>query len=64
MMCENCSKLAFLYTKKACVRCQSSVIISLAVLCELCSFGDKICSVCLKKIQIARPARGCNCGHK
>lgn len=65
MLCANCSKLAFLYTKKNCSRCKGEVIITIAVLCEICSSKDKICSVCLKKIQNPRPAHmGCNCGHK
>jgi hypothetical protein len=65
MMCTNCSKLAFIYTKKRCIRCQAEVLVTVAVLCELCSLNDRICSVCLKKI--SNPAtvqRGCGCGGK
>jgi len=65
MMCSNCSKLAFLYTKKQCMRCQGVVVVNVAVICELCSTNDKICSVCLKKLTPLQPkSGGCNCGKK
>jgi len=65
MMCPNCAKLAYLQTKKACVRCQGEIVVSKSVLCELCSNTDWVCSVCLKKIvnPAARPG-GCGCGKK
>jgi len=64
MMCPSCSKLAFLYTKKSCIRCQGDVIANIAALCEQCSITDKLCSVCLKKIIPASSKRGCGCGGK
>lgn len=65
MMCASCSKLAFLYTKKSCLRCQGEVVITIAVICEICSTKEQICSVCLKKI-VNNPPRtgGCGCGKK
>ena len=64
MICSSCSKLAFLYIKKSCLRCQSTVVITIAVICELCSTKDNICSICLKKIQKTGPKLGCNCGSR
>lgn len=64
MMCPNCSKLAFLYTKKKCNRCQGEVIVNIAQICELCSFNEKICSICIKKIQNKATHKGCGCGGK
>lgn len=65
MMCVSCSRLAFLYTKKSCVRCQGQVLVTVAVLCEVCSLTDKVCSVCLKKVNTNPPIkRGCGCGGK
>jgi hypothetical protein len=65
MMCGSCAKLAFLYTKKQCIRCQGEVIVTIAVLCEFCSLTNKICSVCLKKTQSVAAVRGgCGCGGK
>lgn len=49
MLCINCSKLAFLHTKKKCIRCQGEVLNNISVLCEFCSKSDNVCSVCLKK---------------
>lgn len=51
MFCTNCSKLAFLYTKRSCIRCQAEILNNLSVLCEKCSESEKVCSVCLKKVQ-------------
>lgn len=65
MMCPNCSKLAFLYTKKRCIHCQGEVVVSIAILCERCSLTKKQCSVCLKKTAATvTPRRGCGCGGK
>lgn len=65
MMCPSCSKLAFLYTKKKCLRCKADVTISIAVICDLCAGKDKVCSVCLKKLQSVIPrAGGCACKKK
>lgn len=51
MLCTNCSKLALLYTKKSCIKCQGDVLNNISVLCETCSNVDKVCAVCLKKVQ-------------
>lgn len=51
MLCPTCTKLAFQYTKKLCLRCQAPVTKSICALCELCSNSDKQCSACLKKLQ-------------
>ncbi len=65
MMCIVCSKLAFLYTKKPCIRCKGDVIASISVICEMCSFKEKVCTVCLKKVQNpASQTGGCGCGKK
>jgi hypothetical protein len=64
-MCSGCSKLAFVYTKKTCHRCQGAVVVNIAVICELCSAKDHICTVCLKRIQNSPPrTKGCGCGKK
>ncbi len=65
MMCASCSKLAFLYTKKSCLRCKADVLVTIATICELCSTKDKVCSVCLKKIPTVTSKKGgCGCGKK
>lgn len=66
MLCSNCAKLARLYTKKFCMRCQGEVLINISVLCEFCSSTEKMCSVCLKKIvpPTSHVNKGCNCGKK
>lgn len=65
MICSTCSKLAILHGKRKCNRCQSDVFVNLAILCEICSFNDKSCSICLKKIQNAiTSSAGCGCGKK
>ena len=65
MMCTNCSKLAFIYVKKACLRCQGEVAINIAVVCEICSAKNKICTVCSKKIlPPVSKVGGCGCGKK
>lgn len=65
MMCPSCTKLAFIYLNKQCLRCQGVVNINIAVICENCSFNDKICTICLKKIQNSTQSnRGCGCGKK
>jgi hypothetical protein len=64
MMCLNCARLAFLFTKRVCIKCNSVVLNNLSVLCESCSNVAKICSVCLKKIE-QQHNRGCGrCGSK
>jgi hypothetical protein len=66
MMCSSCSKLALLYvSNKQCMRCQGAVVVNMAVICEVCSATDKICTVCLKKLTPLQPKPGgCNCGKK
>lgn len=65
MFCSNCAKLAFIYTKKACLRCQGEVAINIAVICEKCSSINRICTVCSKKIVDPSVNKGgCNCGKK
>ena len=65
MLCNNCKNLAFLVTKRICIKCGIDVLNNISVLCELCSNTDRICSVCLKKIHemIKHNYQGCNhCG--
>jgi hypothetical protein len=68
MLCSNCSKLAMLVTKRICIRCKSLVSNNISILCELCSKTEKVCSVCLKKINVElkqQRYRGCGrCGGK
>ena len=78
MFCANCSKLAMIPSaKKPCHRCQKDVTINLSVICEGCSFKDKVCTVCLRKIDDvaqqakanlakngANPSGGCGCRKK
>ncbi len=49
MFCNNCVKLAYLHTKKKCIRCQSEVLNNISVICVKCSGAEGICSVCLRK---------------
>jgi len=51
MFCNNCVKLAYLHTKRRCIRCQSEVLNNISVLCIRCSGEEGVCSVCLKKSQ-------------
>ena len=67
MFCDTCKKLAYLYTKKTCMKCQGAVNISISIMCDSCSATAQSCSACLKKIhsqsinKIASP--GCrSCG--
>lgn len=68
MLCVNCSKLAMLVTKRICIKCKSVINNNIFILCDLCSNTEKVCSVCLKKINIESKQqryRGCNkCGGK
>lgn len=50
MFCDNCLKLAAIFTNKKCIRCQGNVIKNISVICETCSNQAKQCSACLKKI--------------
>ncbi len=49
MFCNNCVKLAYLHTKKKCIRCQSEVLNNISILCVKCSGTEGVCSVCLRK---------------
>jgi len=68
MFCSNCAKLALLVTQKKCIKCNALVLNNISVLCESCSNSQKICSVCLKRINPdprKQSYRGCGrCGHK
>jgi hypothetical protein len=55
MFCNNCIKLAYLHTKKKCIRCQGEVLNNIAVLCNRCSSNESVCSVCLKNRGLASP---------
>ena len=65
-MCVTCSKLAFQVTNKKCIQCQSAVLNTISILCDLCSGKNKKCSVCLKKVDnsgITKYFKGCRiCG--
>lgn len=65
MICAACSKLAYLNNIKPCLRCQGQVIVNIAVICEVCSTKDQLCSVCLKKtLPASARTGGCGCGKK
>jgi hypothetical protein len=51
MLCNACSKLAFLNASRVCMRCKGSILNNLSVVCDNCSTLEKLCSVCLKKLQ-------------
>lgn len=63
MLCATCSKLAFLVTKRICVRCGMAILNNLSVICDYCSNNDRVCSVCLKKIQSPSVLRNRGCGR-
>lgn len=67
MFCTNCVKLAYLHTKRSCIRCQSEVLNNISVLCLKCASTEGVCAACLKKtsrIGIQNPSKkGCrSCG--
>lgn len=66
MFCNNCVKLAYLHTKKSCIKCQSDVLNNISVLCAKCSGNEGVCAVCLKKVLSGANSstkRGCkSCG--
>lgn len=62
MLCLNCSKLAYLHTKRVCIRCQGEVLNNISVLCEFCSKTDNVCAVCIKKIPTATDKKNIGCG--
>lgn len=70
MFCPNCSKLAILFGKRICVRCNGYILNNISCICELCAKQQNICSVCLKKLLINQhglkrkvPKTGCkSCG--
>lgn len=67
MFCSNCSRLAILFVHRICIRCGLEVLNNLSVLCERCSSSEKVCSICLKKINNSvnhQRNRGCSgCGR-
>ena len=65
MFCPNCLKLAYLHTKKPCLKCQGEVLNTISVLCEFCSNTEKICAVCLKKVNNSATNKFAygGCGH-
>jgi len=70
MFCPACAKLAYLNTKRICVRCQGVILNNISCICDTCSNDNKICSACLKKITVnpasptAHLLKGCGCGKK
>lgn len=65
MICSSCSKLSFVYTTKKCVKCSGEAITTLSILCDTCAKKDKVCAVCLKKVDstpIRNKLGGCRCG--
>lgn len=50
MLCNNCSKLAFNKASRKCVKCNSLINNNIYALCDNCSSTDKMCSVCLKRL--------------
>jgi len=64
MLCQSCSKLATVYTKKTCMKCQLPVNESISVLCDMCSKQSKSCSACLRKIGQNRAIKDCGCNKK
>ena len=50
MFCDQCAKLAYLESKRICVRCQGSILNNISCICDGCSKDQNICSVCLKKL--------------
>lgn len=69
MFCNNCIKLAYLHTKKKCIKCQSEVLNNISVLCIKCAGTEGVCSVCLKHTsRVTSPVnynKGCrSCGGR
>lgn len=64
MLCSNCSKLSILHTKRTCIKCQGEVFNNISVLCDFCSLTDKMCAICLKKMQnsLADKLKNAGCG--
>ncbi len=50
MLCSNCVKLAFIASKRKCIRCSNETTNGICVLCDFCSGAEKQCAVCVKKI--------------
>lgn len=67
MLCSNCVKLAFVNTKKSCIKCHGTILTNISILCDFCSNTEKQCAVCLKRVisESERAVkRGCKCGKK
>ena len=62
MLCDNCNKLAIVYTTKKCMKCQGAIFINISIICESCSAQNKSCSACFKKIQPLSNNRAKPCG--
>lgn len=52
MFCPSCSKLASMPAHKTCVKCQGIIANNISCICDQCSNDQKVCSVCLKKIDV------------
>ena len=67
MLCQNCSKLSKLESKRHCVRCTGTILDNISCICEACSKEQNLCAVCLKRMNIEKPrpfADGCkSCGR-
>lgn len=64
MLCSNCSKLAVIFSSRKCKKCKSSINTNLEVICDSCSKKDNVCGICLKKINLNKNVRSCNCGRR
>lgn len=67
MFCDSCSKLAMFKIDKKCLKCSAIINNNLSVICENCSLNNKICSICLKKLNYGQKRHfgGCSsCGGK
>lgn len=64
MLCTICSKLAIIYLKKTCMKCQLPINQNILVLCDECSKQSKSCAACLRKIGPSRTIKDCGCNKK
>jgi hypothetical protein len=71
MFCISCAKLANRSDNRICIRCNRTININISCICDGCSNEQKLCSVCLKKINLTPDGkllvaqkRGCkSCGR-
>jgi len=68
MLCNNCTKLALINSKRICLRCKSMIYFNLPVVCDNCSKTENLCAICLKRLNSIttkqRPKSGCSgCGN-